>query len=124
MSTLIDHFHDGGWGMFPTMLSGLLLLAVAIRYAVEPERRLVPLLVSLNVLTLGAGALGFVSGCIVCARYFGMHDPQLPGTIPVMGVGEALNNVAFALLFVVSAAVAMSLGAWRIAREREADAKT
>ena len=117
MSTLMDHFHDGGWGMFPTMFAGLALLAVAVRYAVRPEKRLVPLLVTLNVLTVSTGALGFVTGIIATAHYFEVNQPPLAANIPFLGMSESMNNVAFSLLFVCVAAIAMSLGAWKIARE-------
>jgi hypothetical protein len=33
------------------------------------------------------------------------------------GIGESLNNVAFALLFVTVGAIALTLGAWKIARQ-------
>jgi hypothetical protein len=117
MTAFLDHFHDGGWGMFPTLLFGLVLLAVAIRYATRPERRFVPLLVTLNMLTIASGALGCVSGVIVTARAFEHASRDIAPSIPVLGVGESLNNVAFALIFVVVGAMATSLGAWKIARE-------
>ncbi len=36
--------------------------------------------------------------------------------IALVGVGESLNNVAFALMFVAAGAIAATLGAWKIAR--------
>jgi len=120
MSTFLDHFRDGGWGMFPTLGFGLVLLAVAVRYASRPERRFVPLLVTLNLLTVASGALGCVSGVIVTAQAYERASPELSPSIPFLGVGESLNNVAFALMFVVVGAMATSLGAWKIAREGDA----
>lgn len=117
MSTIYDHFREGGWGMFPTLLFGLVLLAIAIRYAVRPERRFVPLLVTLNLLTITSGALGFVTGLIATARYFERAPKLDTANIPFLGFGESLNDVAFALVFVVTGAMAVSLGAWKIARE-------
>ena len=116
MTTFLDHFRDGGWGMFPTLGFGLLLLAIAIRYAVRPEHRLVPLLMSTCILTLASGALGFVSGVITTCRAIEQVDRV--GTITVLGVGESLNNVAFALIFTVAAAMATSYGAWKLAHAR------
>ncbi len=81
------------------------------------ERRFVPLLVTLNLLTLASGGLGCVSGVIVTAQYYERAVPPLAPSVPFLGVGESLNNVAFALVFVVVAAFAMSLGVWKIARE-------
>lgn len=116
MNAILHHFRDGGFGMFPTLLFGLLLVAVGARYAMKPERRLVPLLVALNVLTLAAGALGFVSGIITTARYLGDVPNADRSYVAIEGLGESLNNVAMALVFVVLAALAATLGAWRIAR--------
>jgi hypothetical protein len=113
---MVEAFHLGGWGMFPTAIFGLMLVAAGVRYAVSPERRYVPLLVSLGVMTLAAGSLGFVTGLIKSAL-------AIPGAGPdsrwiwVVGMGEALNNVALALLLTTLASVASSVGALRIARE-------
>jgi hypothetical protein len=115
MSTIFDHFRDGGFGMFPTLLFGVLLLVAGARYAMKPEKRVVPLLLGLGILTMSAGALGFVTGVIVACRYFGNASGISP-SIVLVGVGEALNNVAFALMFVSAAALAGCLGAYRIAR--------
>jgi hypothetical protein len=115
MNALAEYFRDGGWGMFPTLASGVLLLAAAGRYAVSPERRWVPLLAALTVVTLASGALGFTSGMITTARYVVRDHVTEPGTITLEGFGESLNNVAFALVFVVLAALGATVGGGRIA---------
>jgi hypothetical protein len=118
--SVLDQFRDGGWGMYPTFVFGILLLGVAVRYASSPERRYVPLLVALNVATLVSGALGFVSGVIVTAHALSSEGVTAPTNISFFGVGEALNNVAFALLLVMVATMAASVGAWKLSREAEA----
>jgi hypothetical protein len=40
-----------------------------------------------------------------------------PTNISFFGVGEALNNVAFALLMVMVATMAAIVGAWKLSRE-------
>jgi hypothetical protein len=112
---MMQFFREGGWGMFPTLAFGLLLLLVAARYALRPERRYVPLLLGLGTVTLASGALGFVTGLMATFRYIG-GVPASERYVALIGVGESLSNVAFALGFVVLAAVAGSVGAWRIAR--------
>lgn len=116
MTSLIEHFREGGWGMFPTLLFGAFLLAVAVRYARSPEKRLVPLLLGLGTLTMAAGALGFVTGLITTCACIAQVQATETTTIALQGLGESLNNVAFALLFVVVAAIAASFGALKIAR--------
>jgi hypothetical protein len=118
MNAMFEHFRDGGWGMITTLFFGVLLLGAAGRYAVSPERRWVPLLVALTVVTLASGALGFTSGMIVTAQYVVRDHVAEPGLISLEGFGESLNNVAFALMFVVLAALGATVGAWRIARGR------
>jgi hypothetical protein len=116
MTSLIEHFREGGWGMFPTLLFGAVLLIVALRYARSPEKRLVPLLLGLGTLTMSAGALGFVSGLITTCACIAQVQAAETTTIALQGLGESLNNVAFALLFVVVAAIASSVGALKLAR--------
>jgi hypothetical protein len=117
---MVEHFRDGGMGMFPILIFGVMLLAVAIRYAVKPAKKLVPLLYGLGILTLSSGGLGFVTGLIVTAGAVGanpeFHDR--PGLITIIGFGESLNNVAFSLIFVTLAALAACLGAMQIARSK------
>ena len=119
MFNAFDHFREGGWGMFPTLVFGLLLLSVAVRYATTPEKRFVPLLVALNGLTLSSGALGFVTGVITTAGAVARLGSSAPSVIPFLGLGESLNNLAVALIFVALGFVAITWGAWQTARAAE-----
>ncbi len=113
--TMLTLFREGGWGMFPTLVFGVLMLLAAARYALKPERRVVPLLLALGVLTLSSGALGFVTGLMATFRYI-TGVPASERWIALVGVGESLVNVAFALCFLVLASIAASVGALRGAR--------
>lgn len=114
--SMLELFREGGWGMFPTLVFGLVMLLVAARYAQRPERRFVPLLLGLGTVTLSSGALGFVTGLMATFRYIG-GVPASQRYVALIGIGESLTNVAFALVFVVLSALAASVGAWRISRE-------
>lgn len=108
-----EAFAAGGWGMFPTMAFGLLSLAAAALFAVRPERRFVPLVVSTSLLTLAAGALGFVMGVVHSFQaVLGAADRG----VAMVGVGESGYCLALALVFVVLTLVATTLGSVRIAR--------
>jgi hypothetical protein len=122
MNTTLELFRDGGWGMYPTLVCGLVLVAAALKYALRPERRFVPLLVALNLLTLSAGALGFVSGVITTSRYLDRVGETRSALVAFLGIGESLNNVGMALMFVTAGAIAVTLGAWKIAFQRPATA--
>jgi hypothetical protein len=114
-------FVEGGFGMYPTFVFGCALVACALWYATRPRPNAVPLLVALGVLTMCAGALGFVSGVITTCRYYvgnGEHRPALL----IEGVGESLTNLALALGLIVLSAFVVSVGAWRFARADAAGA--
>lgn len=111
---MIEAFHLGGFGMFPTALFGLILLASSIRYAVTPERRYVPLQLSLAIMTLASGAFGCVTGLIKTFTSLGGGVAD-PFRIGLVGTGESLCNMALALGVVTLGAIAASVGAYRIA---------
>src|SRR5215472_1146163 len=100
-------FRDGGWGMFPTLIFGLLLLGVSVRYFIDPSRRFIPLLVSLGILTLAAGALGFVTGFIKSVSAVEKGGAAQP-VLALLGAGEAANCIGLALSLLVLAALAAS----------------
>lgn len=112
---MIEAFKMGGFGMYPTLVFGLLLVAVSIRYAISPERRFVPLQITLGILTLVAGGLGFVTGTIKSFLAMGEVTPDARW-IWMLGLGEALNNVALALALIVIGTLAATVGAFRLAR--------
>jgi len=116
-----EAFHMGGWGMYPTALFGLLLVAASIRYAVSPERRFVPLQVSLAIVTLASGGLGFVTGMIKSALAIDGAGPD-KRWIWVLGMGESLNNVALALALITIGGLAATVGALRLARDSPPEA--
>ncbi len=117
-----NFFLDGGFGMYPTTLFGLLLLAAGVACAVLPERRLVPLLVSLAVVTLGSGALGCVAGFITTFRYVEKVEAARQHAIALLGISESLNNLELALIFLVLATLIASVGALRLALKTRAAA--
>ena len=110
-----ETFHLGGWGMYPTFIFGLVLLAGSVRYATKPEQRVVPLLISLGILTLVSGATGFVTGLIKSLDFLNRAAPD-DRFLALVGLGESLHNIALALVLVMLAALAAVVGTWRLAR--------
>ena len=108
-----EAFHLGGIGMYPTALFGLLMVAAALRYALSPQPRFVPLQVSLGIMTLSSGGLGFVTGLIKSVSAIGGVSPDMRW-IWTLGMGEALHNVALALALVTVGSIAASVGALRL----------
>jgi len=111
---VLEAFHHGGWGMYPTTLMGLVLLLASVQYARQPERRRLPVVISLGVLTLLAGTLGFVTG-VIKTLIHAVDEPDLANTI-AGGVGESLNNIGLALSLLIVATIAVSIGAFRASR--------
>ncbi len=116
---MADAFKNGGWGMIPTALFGVLLVLAALRYASRPEQRFVPVQVSLGLLTLASGGLGFVTGLIKSFQAMA-EMPDDKRWIWLVGLGEALNNVALAFGLVMLAAIAASVGTLRVAGQQRA----
>ena len=117
---MLESFRNGGLVMFPTALFGALLVAAAIRYAMKPESRLIPLQLALAILTLSTGALGFVSGLIKSTTSVGSLSPGQAMQLATIGFGESLCNVGLALALIGLAALAACVGAARQARVIEA----
>jgi hypothetical protein len=112
---MAEAFKNGGWGMIPTALFGIMLVLAAARYAMSPEKRLVPLQVTLGVLTLASGGLGFVTGLIKSLQYMAQM-PDDKRWIWLVGMGESMNNLALAFGLIALAAIAASIGALRVSR--------
>ncbi len=119
---IVQMVQDGGFGMLPTLLFGLALLAVSARFARAPSRKLVPLLVALNWLTITAGALGFITGVITVCGPLSAEGVTDTSRIAFEGVGESLYNLAFAMLLAMVAAIGTTYGSWKMARGSEASA--
>jgi hypothetical protein len=107
---MMDAFHEGGWGMYPTLVSGLLLLGAAIRFATGPNPRWIHLPV-LAGLTFVTGVLGFVTGLIRTLQFAAGRQDQ--AALVAQGTAESLHNVALALIFVVCAGITLVIALYR-----------
>ncbi|HEY1811860.1 MAG TPA: hypothetical protein VGG74_05855 [Kofleriaceae bacterium] len=105
---MTDAFHMGGWGMYPTLIAGLVLVATAIGFAISPDARRRLLVRALASLTLLVGTLGFVSGVI---KTFTSCAPTFQ--IALEGIGESLANIGLALVMLVMAGIATAIGVGR-----------
>ena len=110
-------FQLGGFGMWFVLVFGLMAIVASTRYALVPEARFVPLVLSLGALTLLSGAFGFVTGMIATFRTVQAVAAE-ERWVWMIGLGESLLNVAFALGLLGLAALAMVVGAFRLSRMR------
>jgi len=116
-----EFFESGGWGMYPTTIFGVLQLAAGVAYAVLPERRFVPLLVSLGVVVLGSGFLGCVTGFVTTFRFIEQVPEAKQHAVTLLGVSESLNNVVLAFIFIVLSTLIASVGALRLGLRSKAE---
>ena len=115
---MVEAFVAGGFGMYPTLIAGLALLAACVRYASRPESRYVPLMLCLGLFTLFAGALGFVTGVMNVLKIFEQADVE--PRVLLVGGREAAFNLVLALLMTTLAALVASVGAWRLSQRAPA----
>lgn len=111
-----EWFQLGGFGMWFVLAFGAGMTGASIRYGLRPLPRFVPLLLTFGVLTVASGAFGFVTGLIATVHH--LEGVAVADRLPVfiVGFGESLHNVAFALGLVLVAALATTTGVWRSAR--------
>jgi hypothetical protein len=96
--------------MYPTLFVGAVLVITAIRFAASPARGRVSTLVGLGVLTFFVSCLGFVTGVIKTLLAANELDPNAPGHVVIVGVGESLNNIALGLCLLVLGTIATVIG--------------
>jgi hypothetical protein len=110
------HFiREGGWPIFPVLILGALSLVSAVRYAANPRRELLALVIGFGVATVIMGAFGTALGVQMSARYIGEVDASRRW-IFLLGLQESLNNLTVALAVAGLDALIATGGAWRMAR--------
>src|SRR5262245_19554125 len=108
-----EAFHQGGWGMYPTLIAGLVLVGCSVRYAQAPDAARALVVRRLSLLTFVVGCLGFTAGLIKTTTSAAELPPNEVLATLAMGFGESLNNVGMALGFLVVSLIATSIGAAR-----------
>jgi hypothetical protein len=111
-------FHQGGWGMYPTAIAVLVTVATAIHFARQPSLRRESLVRGLMLLSFVTGALGTVTGCI---KAFTSMEEATPINHALIGLGEALNCVAFGICGVVLGGIFLAVGRARLASRPNAE---
>lgn len=114
-------FAAGGLGMYPTLAFGLLLVAVALAYALRPERRLLWLFALLGVVELATGSLGLTLGVVTTFLHVGKLPPEAQYAVTLAGVAESLHNLALSLALLVLGTLVLAAGTLRAALGPGAD---
>jgi hypothetical protein len=108
-----NFFTAGGWGMYPTMLFGFLLLATTVLHALRPEPRFGRLVNAHGVITVASGLLGTTVGICNSAHYIGQVPPADQLRVLAAGCQESLHNLVLALIIIVLAGLVTAVSAIR-----------
>jgi len=108
-----EFFRDGGIGMYLVLVFGFPLIATSALHALRPERRQLPLLVSLGLATLVSGALGFSLGLMMTFRYIQNVPQPDQFKISALGFAESITNLILALMLLALSGLLVSIGAFR-----------
>jgi hypothetical protein len=117
---MLNAFHEGGWGMYPTFVLGLITLGTALRFAFRGDGRLLGFVESMTRAILFTGLLGFVTGMIMVGRYVEAHPADDAARILVQGAGEAVNNLALAFTMISLIHLVLAVGRRRVDAKRPA----
>ena len=114
-----EAFRHGGWGMYPTLLVGLVLVISSLAYAWRPDRHGALIARRLAILTSLVSVLGFTTGVIKCFTSVAGSDWRVSQEV-VNGVGEALNCIGLGMVLLTLSCLLSVIGAIR-ARARGAE---
>jgi hypothetical protein len=109
-----EFFKAGGFGMYPTLVFGFLLVACSILFMVRPEPRYLASLVGLGATTFCAGLLGTCSGVMNTFRYLDQVPAENRFMVATAGVEESLHVMVLALFLLVIAGLFVSIGSVRV----------
>lgn len=107
-------FTEGGFGMYPTLGFGFLVVASAVLSLRAPERRW--LTFSLGAATLASGVLGTSMGLINTMKYVAAAPEAERLASGATGIAESLNNLVLALVLLILALLVSSVAAFTHAR--------
>ena len=111
-----DIIREGGWPMYPVMAFGFTALGLSIKHALTPQRSLMPLIIGVAIACLLTGVFGTTVGLQHSIHYI-MKLPPDQRWIVAVGLREALNCFATALLLTLPTVLFTMAGAHRITRD-------
>jgi len=115
-SSFGEFMREGGWGMWPVMLIGLVALASASRYAIRPERLGLRFVAVLWLTLLAAVIHATVTDLAAVFRYF--EDPvrapssEMARTL-LIGLKESTRPAALGGIFLTLVPLLAAVGVYR-----------
>ncbi len=113
---MLNAFREGGWGMYPTLVFGLIAIGAALRFAVRSDPKLRGFIASMSRAVFFFGLTGFVTGLIATGTYFETHGVAGADFLPtlVAGVKESTHNLALAFTVLSLVHLAVAVGRRRL----------
>ncbi len=102
---------EGGWGVLPASLFGLLSLALALSFAQRGQRSTLLLVAGFSVATLLFGFLGTITGVQSAVRYVSANAAQTE--VFLVGLREALNSLVIAFSLTSLSTLVATIGLYR-----------
>jgi len=111
-----EFMREGGWGMWPVMLIGLVALASSTRYAIRPERLCLRFVAVLWLTLLAAVIHATVTDLAAVFRYF--EDPVRAPTSEMartllIGLKESTRPAALGGIFLTLVPLLAAVGVYR-----------
>jgi hypothetical protein len=117
---MVQFFVEGGWGMYPVLVMGLLLIGAAVRYALDGEPARLRFIAVLSV-TLVVTMLHATWTCVAAVLHF--LQTVAPGEVTktlVIGLMESTRPATLGGALLTLALIAVSIGAYRAGRREVA----
>jgi hypothetical protein len=115
MSTLLTAFLLGGLGMYPILVTGLIIIVASIRYALDGEPIRLRFIATTAIAMVAM--MMFWTLCDVVVMLRGMSVAPMAGdkahTAMVEGISAVINQWGLGLLAITLAAIAVAIGAYR-----------
>jgi hypothetical protein len=115
-SSFGEFMREGGWGMWPVLMLGLVALASAIRYAVRPEPSSLRFVAALWLTLLVAIVHASVTDLAAVFRYFEdpgrAPDSQIARTL-LIGLKESTRPAALGGIFLTLVSLLAAVGIYR-----------
>ena len=115
---MLQFVHEAGWGFWPVAIFGAIALVMAVRHALGPRERQLPLVIGFSVATAIAGCLGTIRGIQSTAAYV-VESSAGSSELFLIGLRESLNCAVAAFVMITVATLIATVGSYRLCRNRE-----
>jgi hypothetical protein len=126
MDRLWQNWQDGGWGMWPILVFGVLSVIGAARFAWRGEHDLTGFVRWMLVTTGSSALLGFSSGMQAVFNYLRREEPAEVAKVAdwririlFEGTKEASNCLSFGLLLITLSCLLLAIGFRRYPEPQE-----